>query len=118
MDTKAARARIRHDWEDEARENADEEQRIERTFKKWRLATLALGFAFAATCTALVPFLAGHSYHFQWDSIGKKILVLAMSLFVSFVLVTASCLIEWNYLRSIRKIHRKYAPPHIKYKRD
>jgi len=117
MDTRASRERIRREWEEEARENAEEERRIEHTFRKWRLATIVLGLAFAATCAALVPFLAGHSYHSQWDLIGKKILLLAMGLFLSCAFVTTSCLIEWNYLRSITKIHAKYAPPNIKYKK-
>jgi hypothetical protein len=117
MDTRASRERIRREWEEEAIQDAEEERQIEHTFKKWRLAAIVLGFAFGATCAALVPFLAGHAYHSQWDLIGKKILLLAMGLFVPWVFVTTSCLIEWNYLRSIRKIHVKYAPPSIKYKK-
>ena len=118
MDTRAARTRIRKEWEEEAREDLEEEQRIERSLRKWKFATIAIGLAFVAACAAVVPFLAGHSFHSQWELIGKKILVLAMALYVPFIWVTGLFLIKWNYLRNIRKIHVKYAPPHIKYKKE
>lgn len=117
MDSKTARAQIRKEWEVEARENAEEEQRIERRARKWRLATALLGLAFVGTCVALTPFLAGHSHHNQWNVFGKKILVLAMVIFNVLVLTTVRWLLEWNYLWNIKKIHVKYAPPNIKYKR-
>ena len=61
--------------------------------------------------------MAGHSLYDQWDAVGKKILLVAMALFLPFLLVTMRCLIEWNYLRSIKKIDVKYAPPNIKYRK-
>jgi hypothetical protein len=118
MDRKAAKARIRQEWKEEARENEEQERQIARQQRKWVLATALLGVGFTATCAGLVPFLAGHSLHQQWDTIGKKLLLLTMALYLSFVLVATNCLIQWNYLRSIRKIHAKYAPPNIKYKKS
>jgi hypothetical protein len=118
MDRKAAKARIRQEWQEEVRESEEQERQIERQLRKWVLATALLGAAFTATCAGLVPFLAGHSLHQQWDTIGKNLLLLAMAFYFSFVLVTTNCLIQWNYLRSIRKIHAKYAPPKIKYKKS
>jgi hypothetical protein len=118
MDRRAAKARIRQAWEEEVLESEEQERQIERQLRKWKLSTALLGVAFAATCAGVVPFLAGHSLHQQWDAIGKKILLLAMGLFFPFVLVTTMYLIQWNYLRRIKKIHVTYAPPNIKYKKS
>src|ERR1051325_6321110 len=111
MDTRAARARIREEWAQEIIESEKQERQIEAQLRKWKLGTALLGIAFAAACAGVVPFLAGHSLHEHWDPIGKKILLLSMGLFLPFVFVTAMCLIQWNYLRSIKKINVDYAPP-------
>ena len=118
MDRRAARTLIRHDWDEEVKEGEELERQIQRQLRKWQLGTALLAVAFTATCVGVVPFLAGHSLHYQWDAIGKKILLLAMSLFCPFLFVTTISLIQWNYLRSIKKINVKYAPPNIKYKRS
>lgn len=81
MDTRATRAHIREEWEQEARDNEDQERQIEGRLRKWKLGTLFFGLAFAGACAGVVPFLAGHSLHDQWDAIGRKILLLAMGLF-------------------------------------
>jgi hypothetical protein len=117
MDTRATRARIRQAWEEEATENLAFEQSIERTLNKWRLAAVVVTLAFGATCVALVPFLGGHSRHGQWESVGKKLLILAIGLFNVFVFVVPTYWNLWSYRRDIRKIHKRYAPPQIKYKK-
>jgi hypothetical protein len=80
------------------------ERQIEAELRKWKLGTALLGIAFAAACAGVVPFLAGYSLHEHWDPIGKKILLLAMGLFLPFVFVTTMYLIQWNYLRSIKRL--------------
>ena len=58
MDTKAATARIREDWEQEARDNREMEIQIERQLKKWKLGFLFGGLALVAVCAAVVPKMA------------------------------------------------------------
>jgi nicotinamide riboside transporter PnuC len=118
MDTKAARQRIRKEWEEEAREDRQQEEQIESLVKKWKRATVCIGVFFLTTCAAVVPFLAGHSFHRLWDSVGKNVLVLAMVLFVAFVYVCAHYVIFWNYLKNVRKANQKFAPPHIRYNKS
>lgn len=117
MDTRAARRRIRQEWEQEAREDEEQERQIGSQVRKWKLRAALVGFAFMAACAGVVPFLAGHSLHNQWDAIGKKILLVAMGLFLPFLLVTMRWLIEWSYFRNIKKIDMRYAPPNIKYRK-
>lgn len=117
MDTKAARKRIRSEWEKEAREDRQQEEWIEVRVKKWKRATIYFGVAFIATCAAVVPFLAGHALYRRWDSVGKNLVLLAMALFTAFVYVCGHYYAFWNYLRSVLKTNKKFGPPNVRYKK-
>jgi hypothetical protein len=67
---------------------------------------------------ALVPFLYGYPLHDQWDSFGKKLLLLTMCLFVMFMYAAGITYTLWSELRGIRKVQRKFAPPGGKYHVD
>ncbi len=115
MDTKAARKRIRSEWEQEAREDRQQEEGIELRVKKWKRATIYFGVAFGATCATVVPFLAGHAFHRLWDAVGKNVLLLAMGLFAAFVYVCGHYFVFWNYLKNVRKTNKKFGPPNVRY---
>jgi hypothetical protein len=108
--------RIRREALNEAREDEELEARIEESLRKWRLATILLGVGLAAGMVAVTPFLAGHPLHSRWDSVGKKILLVTMGLFLAFVYVAGTYLTFWKYLRDMKKIHKKFAPPFSKYR--
>jgi heme/copper-type cytochrome/quinol oxidase subunit 3 len=55
MDRKAAKARIRQEWEEEVRESEEQERTIERQLRKWILATALLGAGFTATTANWFP---------------------------------------------------------------
>jgi hypothetical protein len=67
--------------------------------------------AFAIAVTAVVPFLDGHRYHYLWYGVGRKVLLLAMGLFLVFTYSAGTSFTFWFYLRDIKKIHRRFAPP-------
>jgi hypothetical protein len=72
---------------------------------------LLLGFGLAGSIVAVTPFLYGHPLHYRWDAVGKKILLLAMGLFLAFAYAAGTSLTFWSYLPDIKKIHRKFMPP-------
>lgn len=103
--------RIRNEALEEARRDEEMENRTARKLRKLQRATVALGILLGATVAAVPPFLKGHSLHDSWDSIGKYLVMLAMLLLPAFMLTAALTYGLWNYLRNMKKIHRKYAPP-------
>jgi hypothetical protein len=54
----------------------------------WRTRTIYSTLALFLSCALVYPFLAGHSLHAHWESIGKRLLLLPMALLV----VLAYCL--------------------------
>ena len=78
--------------------------------------TALSGAALAASIAAVVPFLYGYPLHDHWDAWGKKILLVTMCVFVVFIYAAATTYNFWSYLRGIREIHRKFAPPDSKYR--
>ena len=115
-DYNARKARIREEAADEARQDEEQEARTEQRLRKWKRGTILLGIAVVASIAAVIPFLAGQPLHAYWDAIGKRILQLAMGMFLAFVYVAGTYSTFWKYLRDMKKIHRKFAPPGSKYR--
>ena len=116
MSLREARAQVRAQAIEEAMQDQEQEERLERRLRKWTRATVWLGAAFVANVIAVVPFLAGHPLHDRWDSAGKRILQLSMGLFLAFIYVGGTASTFWYYLRGIKKIHKRFAPPGSKYR--
>ena len=73
-----------------------------------------LGIALLGSVAAVVPFLYGYPLHNQWDSVGKKLLLLSMCLLPACVYAVGIAFSFWLYLRNIKKIHREFSPPDSK----
>ncbi len=106
-----AKRRIQEKWKKEARQDEEQEKRIEQRLRKWKRGTTILGLGLVASIAAVVPFLRGYPLHDQWDALGKKVLLLTMLLFVVFVYTAGITYTLWGDLRGVKKIHRKFAPP-------
>jgi len=116
--SKISKRRIRERWGQEAREDEEQAARIELRLRRWRRGTAYLGIGLAASIAAVVPFLSGYPLHDRWDVVGKKILLLTMCLLLVFIYAAGTTYNFWSYLRGIRAIHRKFAPPGSKYRTD
>jgi hypothetical protein len=103
---------------EEARRDEEQANRIARRLLKWRKATTVLGVALAANILAVIPFLAGHSLHKQWESVGKNVLASAMALFLAFVYVGGNYSTFWSYLRNVKKTHKEFGPPMVNTKAE
>lgn len=116
MNHKNAKARVRAEALEEAKQDEEQEARIELRLRKWKLGSILLGGTLIASIVAIVPFLAGHPLHNRWDSAGRRILQLSMGLFLAFMYVAGTALTFWYYLRETKKIHKRFAPPGSKYR--
>jgi hypothetical protein len=116
MNRKELKKRVRAAALEEARLDDRIEVEVERTLRKWKYATVIAGGAMLAGIISVIPFLAGQPFHDKWEVIGKRILLITMCLNVPFVYTAGHTLVFWNYLRRMRKIHKKYAPPGSKYR--
>jgi hypothetical protein len=61
----------------------------------WRTRTVYSTLALFLSCALVYPFLAGHSLHAYWDSIGKNLILLSMALLVVFAYCLGSFLNAW-----------------------
>jgi hypothetical protein len=95
--------------EDAAKDDAELEVKIIQKLRNWKRATIYLGVALFASVASVVPFLAGHSLHDHWDSIGKNMVLLSMILLPAFCFAAGTAYNMWSYLRSIQKINNEYA---------
>ena len=110
------KARIRADALEEARQDDEQEVRLTQRVRKWKRGSTLLGIALVATIVATVPFLYGYPLHNHWDDIGKKLLLVSMCLLCMFMYAAATTYNLWSYLKAIKEIHRKFAPPGSKYR--
>jgi len=110
------KARIRKDAMDEARQDEEQEARLKNNLRKWKRAATWLGIGLAVSIATIVPFLKGHSLHDLWDTVGKKILGLSMCLLVGFMYAAGIAYTRWWYLKGVREINKKFAPPGSKYR--
>jgi hypothetical protein len=81
----------------EFRHHAQTVIRLWRTRACYSTLVLVLG------CASVYPFLAGHSLHVHWDSIGKYLLLLSMGLLVVFVYSCAMWYSAWQALHDVEK---------------
>lgn len=116
MNHKSVKARLRAEAVEEARQDEEQEARIERRLRKWKRATILLGVALAASILAVTPFAHGHSLHNLWDAVGKRIMQVAAVLFLAFMYTAGTTYTFWSYLRAMKKIHSRFAPPGSKYR--
>ena len=112
------KSRIRGQWRKEASQDEEQEARIEQRLRNWKRGTAVLGLGLVVGIAAVVPFLRGNPLHDQWDSLGKKILLLTMCLFVAFMYTSGITYTIWTYLRGMKQVHRKFAPPGSKFRID
>jgi hypothetical protein len=68
----------------------------------WATAALAINIF------CLIPFLYGHSLHRYWDVFGKYLLLLALGLFLWFVLKAG---LVWSSWQSARETRKEYGDP-------
>ena len=86
----------------EAEEVEAEEVEARFSLRRWiRRAGYTAG-AFVPCCLAVVPFLAGHSLHRSWESLGKFFVLLAMALLIPTVVCVGIAINTWWYARSLR----------------
>jgi hypothetical protein len=110
------KARIQAEAREEAHQDEEQELRLEQRVQKWKRGAALLGVALIASIIAVVPFLYGYPLHNQWDVVGKKLILLSMCLLCAFMYTVATTYNLWSYLRVIKGIHRKFAPPGSKYR--
>jgi drug/metabolite transporter (DMT)-like permease len=110
------RDQIRREAEKEAIEVEEQEARIQLRLRKWKIGTVWLGTALALSILAVVPFLHGFPLHDEWDTIGKKILLLSMCLLAVLMYVAGTTYNFWAYLKDMRRAHKQFAPPGSKYR--
>lgn len=58
---------------------------------------------FVLGCASVYPFLAGHSLHHHWNSIGKYLVLVSMGLLVVFVYACGMWYSAWQALREVEK---------------
>jgi hypothetical protein len=61
------------------------------------------GMTFFLSCSAVVPFLYGHSLHAHWESFGKYLVLLSMGLLIPFVICAGTTFSAWILLRDLKK---------------
>ena len=110
------RARIRAEATEEARQDAEQEVQIQQRLHNWKRRTMWLGVALALCIGVIALFSEGQPLH-QYAGASTKFLVyLAMCLLAVFMYAAGTSYVVWNYLRDIRKIHKKFAPPGSRYR--
>jgi hypothetical protein len=67
----------------------------------WRKRALYSGTALLLSSASVYPFLAGHSLHGDWESIGKYLILLSMGLLLVFVYCAALWYIAWQSLHDV-----------------
>lgn len=111
MNHKSVKERIRAEAAEEAKQDEEKEARIELRLRKWKRATMLLGVALVASLLAVTPFAYGHPLHNLWDAVGKRIMQVSAVLFLAFMYAAGTSYTFWSYLRAMKKIHKRFAPP-------
>lgn len=99
----------RHPTGETARDKELEGQ-IQECLQRWRRRATWLGMALLVTIIAIIPFLYGHPLHREWDTIGRKLVLLSMCLLLAFMYAVGTAFNFWLYLRETKKIHRELPP--------
>jgi hypothetical protein len=92
----------------DAKEAAEFEEHVAKRQKKMNRAAIWAGAVLLLDILCVVPFLYGHSLHRYWEAIGKYLLLLAMALFVWFVLRVGYV---WSSWQSARETRREFGDP-------
>jgi hypothetical protein len=69
----------------------------------WRKRALYSTIALLLSCALVYPFLEGHLLHRYWESFGKYLIIVSMTLLVIFVYCTGSFWSAWQALRDVEK---------------
>jgi len=77
---------------------------------RWRRRAIIFGVALFVNIASIVPFLAGHSLHAQFDRVGKPLLLLSMCLLVMFVVSAAQTYSFWMYLKDCKMLYGSGRP--------
>ena len=105
------KAQMREDAVREARLDEEKEARTANKLRRFQRATLIVGILLFVDVAFVSQFLHGHQWYEYREPIGGYLLELAGWLLSGFMLCVGLTYSLWSYLRSLRKIHRAYAPP-------
>jgi hypothetical protein len=83
--------------------NDEEMVELRRYVHVWRRRCLSATTAFLLSSALAYPFLAGHSLHEYWESIGKNLIRLSMALLVAWGWCTTVFFNAWLVLRNLEK---------------
>ena len=77
-------------------------------YAKTRLRLHLRRFLYSTTvlvicCASVAPFLAGHSLHSYWQSIGRFLLLLPMGAWLAFVMFAGFVWSAWKSLNDLKK---------------
>jgi protein-S-isoprenylcysteine O-methyltransferase Ste14 len=92
----------------DAQEAAKFEEHATKWQKEMNRGAIRVGAALLLDIVCVVPFLYVHSLHRYWEVIGKYLLILAMALFLWFVLRVG---FAWSSWQSIRERRRALGDP-------
>ena len=84
-------------------EIAEVRQIARKRIAVWRSRALYSTVAFFLSCASVYPFLKGHLLHKYWESFGKYLIILSMTLLVVFVYCTGLFWSTWQALRDVEK---------------
>ena len=87
----------------DAKEAAEFEEYVAKRQKKLNREAIWAGAVLLLDILCVVPFLYGHSLHRYWEAIGKYLLLLAMALFLWFVLRVGNAWSSWQSARETRR---------------
>jgi hypothetical protein len=89
---------------DDSSYTAEELPELKRNAKArlrlWENRLIISRLAFFLSCSAVVPFLYGHSLHAHWDPCNKYLLFLPLVLLPLFIRCAILPFIAWNFLRN------------------
>jgi len=81
-----------------------ERQYAQTILRRRRMLAFYSTLALVLGCAAEYPFLAGHSLHAYWNSIGKQLLLLPLALFIVFVYMCAMWYAAWQAFSDVEKV--------------
>jgi hypothetical protein len=84
-------------------EMAEVRQYAQTVIRLWRRRASYSTLALLLGCASVYPFLAGHSLHDHWNSIGRYLLLLSVGLFLAFVYICAMWYSAWQALRDVER---------------
>lgn len=83
--------------------NGVEMEELRRYTRAWRRNCFYSTAALLLSCALVYPFLAGHSLHRYWNSIGKNLILLSMVLLLIWGWCTEVFCNAWLAVRKVEK---------------